>query len=141
KLFRMLIGVGALICSLILGIALVQPDKVFSQTRPAMTGLISLLLAALFCAWKQRSVSERVLANMLTLLVIIELGTVVGYYYVSREQGWDRLEQFSQVNDIVDFLRRQPQPVRVGVDRTAITFNFGDLFGIDQFNGYSGVTE
>jgi hypothetical protein len=38
--------------------------------------------------------------------------------------------------DIAGFLKRQPGWFRVDIDEDAIPYNFGDLHGIEQFNGY-----
>jgi hypothetical protein len=45
-----------------------------------------------------------------------------------------------ETSDIARFLKQQPFPVRVELDRDLIAFNWGDWFGIDAFAGYCGVT-
>ena len=38
--------------------------------------------------------------------------------------------------DIADFLKRQPGWFRVSFDEDVVPYNFGDLYGIEQFDGY-----
>jgi hypothetical protein len=43
--------------------------------------------------------------------------------------------------DIAHFLRAQPFPLRADIDRTLLPFNWGDWYGLDEFEGYCGVTK
>ena len=39
-------------------------------------------------------------------------------------------------SDIAEFLKRQPGWFRVEFDEDVVPYNFGDLYGVEQFNGY-----
>ena len=39
-------------------------------------------------------------------------------------------------SDIADFLKRQTGWFRVSFDENAVPYNFGNLYGIEQFDGY-----
>jgi hypothetical protein len=65
---------------------------------------------------------------------------VTGRLYQSREHGWDLLDSIKNSRDIGEFLKKEPQPSRVSVDSAILKFNLGNWFGIEQSEGYNGVT-
>jgi hypothetical protein len=75
---------------------------------------------------------------MLFVTVLFELGTVITANYHHREAPAGFLAAFENNRDIVDFLRAQPDFVRLEVDTDAVHYNIGDWDGIDQFRAYLG---
>jgi hypothetical protein len=114
--------------------------RAFLQSRTAGAALGALLLAAVLECARRGALDGRSAAYLLLGLVMFDLSSVVGYVYASREQGWDIVDKLYANNDIVDYLRSQPGLPRVGVDTQEIPYNMGDLFGIQQIEGYSGIT-
>ena len=133
-------GLCAAVYLFLLGVALVQNQQVFVYRGIALTGLVCLLAGAAFFAWQRRSVSDNAAVVSLALIMLLELGHVTAHF-PHREQGWNFLTKLEENGDIVEFLKMQDPSTRVAMDRNEIPFNFGDWYGVDQFDGYAGVTE
>lgn len=94
-------------------------------------------LAALGLAWllyfRPSWVAPAVLA-----ISIWELSLVCGYAWPSRYDSERAifLRHIPAAQPVAEYLRSLPQLVRVEVDADAVPFNFGDVFGISQSNGY-----
>jgi hypothetical protein len=142
-----LAGIGA---TLFIGI-LVQKDKSLAQDPSTRTALAALLLAVLLQVWRRdrfrteiRNPKSEILARaagvLVTILVCFEISGVTGSLFRDLRQPGYFVDRMEETSDIARFLRRQPPPLRVELDRDLITFNWGDWFGIDAFAGYCGVT-
>lgn len=104
--------------------------------RPILAGLTAL--AAGFLVARQESFRPLVLTSLIGALVLTDLGGTATWFYPNRFDQ-DRtfyLKKMAQDQDIAEFLSRQPQPVRIMHDEKAISYNFGDWYGIDTFGGY-----
>ncbi len=77
----------------------------------------------------------RGLAAAAVALVLIE-GLADPRPFQLRDRPGSYLKTMREQTDIADFLRRQPGWFRVETDEAAVPYNFGDWFGIEQFNGY-----
>jgi hypothetical protein len=108
--------------------------------RIALRAFTGLLLAAILYAWTRQQVTGRAAVILLALLVLFEIGTAATVYYPVREQ-LKHLPKLTAYQDIVDFLRPRVGDGRVEIDREQLPFNVGDWNGIEQLNGYNGVTE
>jgi hypothetical protein len=106
-------------------------------------GFAALALAILLAAWRSRQVGPAALSAAIVVLLLMELGiasqgkipALSQKEYVSPYLG------LFENDDIAEFLRRQPQPVRVEIDGREIPSNFGDWHGLDMLTGYAaGVT-
>ena len=75
---------------------------------------------------------------MIFISALFELGTVTGQNFRHRETPGGFLEVLDKHDDVVSFLRRQPDFVRLEVDTDALPYNIGDWNGIDQFRSYLG---
>jgi hypothetical protein len=135
-----LAGIGGALFIGILAIILTQPEKGFGQDGSARTALTALLLAALLSAWSRDRLSLRAAGIVLGLLMLFEIGGVTGFYFRHLGTPGYFLTRIGETSDIARFLKQQPFPVRVELDRDLIAFNWGDWFGIDTFAGYCGVT-
>ena len=117
-----------------------QGEKVYYQIRPAAVAFTAVLLSIVMAGWIHRKLGRAGVTSCFVLLVMLELSNVTTYSYTSREQGWNLVDPMYRNTDIVRFLKQQQQPIRVGIDRTAVPFNFGDWFGIEEFEGFCGLT-
>jgi hypothetical protein len=106
--------------------------------RFAVLAIVALALAGILHAWKSRRISDRTAISMLFVTVLFELGTVTTANYRHREAPGGYLAELHSNRDIIDFLRSQPDFVRLEVDTKAVPYNIGDWDGIDQFRAYLG---
>jgi hypothetical protein len=69
---------------------------------------------------------------------MMDLGNSTGYAYVHRldKNRAIHLNKFSENQEIMQWLRRQPGPFRIQVDSKEIPFNYGDWYGLDVYGGY-----
>jgi hypothetical protein len=135
-----LAGIGAALLIGILVLILTHPDKGFAQDPSARAAIVALLLACLLYWWRRDRLSRRAAGVLLTLLLLFEIGGVTGYLFRPRALPGYFLARMGDTADIAQFIKRQPPPVRVELDRDIIQFNWGDWFGIDAFAGYCGIT-
>ena len=107
---------------------------------PAMlTAFTAILAAVLFAASRAKAISPQIAACAVPLLIIIEIGNVSGAQMASRiaigRAG--HLDRLFHHHDIAEFLRAQPQPIRVDVADADIPYNFGDWHGIETLGGFA----
>lgn len=106
--------------------------------RPLITAIVGLLLAGGLTAFAAGALTRRAAAIGALVLLFVEIGMSAGYSFPSRYQK-NRpglLEGMAANADIVEFLRRQPEPFRIELEEKDIAFNFGDWHGIPQRAGY-----
>ena len=70
--------------------------------------------------------------------MLLELGTVTGTNFHQRDHPGGFLAELDNNRDVVEFLRKQPDFVRLEVGTEGLPFNIGDWDGIDQFRAYLG---
>jgi hypothetical protein len=104
----------------------------------AVAGLVSLALAAVLYGWKRKRISERAAIVLIFVTALFELGTVTGQNFRHREMPGGFLQELDKHDDVVSFLGRQPDFIRLEVDTDALPYNIGDWNGIDQFRSYLG---
>ena len=133
-----LLTVGILPWPVLAIVASLRSETSVEYQRLAVLGMVALTLAAILCGWKSRRISEATAVGLMFILVLFELGTVLGGNYRHRETPGGFLAELDRNNDVVEFLRKQPDPIRVEVDTDAVPYNIGDWEGIDQFRAYLG---
>src|SRR6266700_5767948 len=72
-------------------------------------------------------------------LLLLELGSSVGFSYPHRDQLTKKSvlpKLTGGTQDIAEFLRKRPGPTRVEVKYDDLLFNFGDWYGIGAISGY-----
>jgi hypothetical protein len=111
--------------------------------RPAeaqmFTALTAALGAILFAAARARAIPQAALAIPLTLLILVEIGSVSGAELANRtlptRAGY--IDNLYRHTDLVNYLKNQPQPIRVEVSDSDIPYNFGDWHGIPVLGGFA----
>lgn len=106
-----------------------------------LAALGALLLAGLVRAWRQDHIPHTTAAVLLTTLMLFETSTVTGFSFRHSDLPGYFLSRMKENADIARFLGDQPFPIRAEIDREAVPFNWGDWYGIDMFEGYTGVTK
>lgn len=129
-------GFGGALYAGLLAVFLAQGDKVYYQGRIAVVAFTAVGVGIVLAGELSRAGT----VAALTALMVVDLSTIVGYPWASREQGWGYVDQTRANADIVGFLRSRPGDYRVGLDRGEMEYNLGDAEGIEQSNGYTGVT-
>jgi hypothetical protein len=107
--------------------------------RAGMIALVAILLAALLQAWRHGHIRAEWVAVLLCLLVIIEQGNEVGYGWAQKhdENRNKYIRQFDDSRDVALFLKRQPNPKRVELNRKDLEINFGDWYRIETVESYT----
>jgi len=106
--------------------------------RNVLAGIVCLIAALLLYFWQASMLSRTVLFAGLLTLTLVELTNGGPSLYSNRyDKNANKFTAaLTQYRDTADFLKSQPQPVRVHVDDTVIGANFGDWHGIDMLQGY-----
>lgn len=117
----------------------VQSHLVAGDDRIVAVGLISLLLAGLFAAYARGHLAAGTAVAFACVLLLIEQGTSIGFAWPHKNEVERTrfLKPLFESADIAAFLRRQPDPGRVEVNRDDVAFNFGDWYGIETIEGYT----
>ena len=133
-----LLTVGILPWPVLAIVASLRAETSLEYERLAVLGMVALALAALLYGWKARRISEAAAVGLIFIVVLFELGTVLGANYRHRETPGGFLAELEKNDDVVEFLRKQPDLIRVEDDTGAVPYNIGDWDGIDQFRAYLG---
>jgi hypothetical protein len=141
NIIRILIILAGLILAVTTGMAVAGAFK--TDSRIQITALACLAVAWILKMGDEGTLSPRKLAGFCILVAFLEAGHNAGYASTSRlkPDATRFLGFMAEYSDLLEFLRRQPQPVRIDYDRAVIPFNFGDWHGVETYNGYlAGMT-
>jgi hypothetical protein len=133
-----LAALGALSWAVLVGVAIARPQALYQYQPSSVLAMVALALAGILYGWRSGHLPDRAAVSLIIVLTLFELGTVVGSNYHHREASAGHLARLEANADIVAFLRRQPEPVRVEIDTDAVPYNIGDWEGIDQFRAFLG---
>ncbi len=130
-------------------LSLADPKRVFGRNEQSMAAFTALLLAVALFGYGRGAIPSAALRGVCLVIAMIEASNVAGYSYFHSSQGWTQLEPLYGGKagaaggdaDLAEFLRKEPGRVRVNFDRSEIPYNFGDWWGIEQYQGYTGVPE
>jgi hypothetical protein len=109
------------------------------DSRPGMTGLIALLLAALYAAWSRGYMRPNWVLAAAALLLIVEQGNEVGY-------GWAHVRDANRMGmvnalydtaDLAGFLSTRPNPKRLEINDKDVPFSFGDWYRLDAAHAFT----
>jgi hypothetical protein len=114
-----------------------------ADDRVILTAFIALLAAALFAAWRRRTLTATQGYVLLILLLLLELGNSAQYNLADRsdrgEMQW--LHQIHGNADIAEYLRKQPGFQRTEIAGDAFKANWGAFHGVEMHGGMgAGVT-
>jgi hypothetical protein len=129
-----LILAGALVWGALAVFAPLRPEASREYHQWAVLGVVAISLAALFRG--AQLLSGRVLPTLLFGLMLFELSTVIGQNYYHREHPAGYLAELDANRDLVDFLRRQNDLVRLELDGNALPVNMGDWNNLPVFQEY-----
>jgi hypothetical protein len=139
--FVALLAVGILPWPFLAIFSSIKEEASREYERFAVMALVALAVAAVLHGWRSKRLSERAAVTLLSLTAVFELGTVAGQGYRHRETPGGYLQVLDRHADVIGFLKKQADFVRLEVDTDAIPYNIGDWDGIDQFRAYlSGLT-
>ena len=135
---RVLIGFGCVI--LITALVASMLAKAAPREGFYIAALCALGLASVVSAYHAGPLSARGLRIAVFALVFFELGNYTPTIFQERAAAHPHVfQKLTEFQDIAEFLRKQPGPVRVNLDNEP--FNFGDWEGIDMLTGFgAGVT-
>jgi hypothetical protein len=127
---------GAGLLALTLSVFIVKGPGL--DDRIVMVAILALLIAALLLAYQKQNLTAGALGLSCFLLMLIDLGNSSGYYLIHSldKDHAIYLKQYSENGDILNWIRAQPGTFRVQVNRDEIPFNYGDWFGVEEFEGY-----
>jgi hypothetical protein len=118
----------------------VRPQAGREYEHLAVFGMVALGLAVILRLWKSTRIGNALAVALIVGVALFELGTFTGRNYLSMENP-TYLGLLQKNTDVVDFLRRQPDLVRLEVDLKTVPYNIGDWDGIDQYQAYlAGLT-
>lgn len=117
--------------------------KVEASEALLLSAWVSIAWLGLTMAWMRGHAGRTVVCAAMAVLMMSELNLALTRTWKSRfgEKGHPFARRLEAHRDLVDFLRREPGPVRVRVNDQDVPENFGDLHSIDMYEGYTaGVT-
>ena len=101
-------------------------------SRPLLSALLALLLAALLYARENAGISTHAAAAAAIALALFEAGMVSGPATPEIERDDSRLTLIRKQADLARYLHQQPGWFRVAMDPTAIAYRFGEWYAIEQ---------
>lgn len=106
--------------------------------RVGMIAVAAVLLYGVFQACRSGHLRGQGAAVLLGLLVIVEQGNEVGYGWAQKHDTNRNkyVQQYDDTRDVGLFLRRQPNPKRVEMNRKDLEMNFGDWYRIETVEAY-----
>jgi hypothetical protein len=110
-----------------------------ADTRPAMSGFLALLLAAIYSAWARGYAGRGPALTVLGLLLVVEQGNEVGWNWTRAPDLWQAgfLKPLAESRDVGDFVRGLPGPKRIHVNDNDVKFTFGDWYRVDGGHAFT----
>jgi len=135
---RTLVAFGSIV--LVTALVAAELNKGGPRENFYVTALCALALASVVSARQAGPLSARGLRVAVFALVFFELGNYTPTVFRERAAPQPHvLQKLTEFQDIAEYLRKQPGPVRVNLDNEP--FNFGDWEGIDMLTGFgAGAT-
>jgi len=129
---------GAAMLLLMLGVMMSKQLRFDYDDRIVLVAVVGLLVSALYLGYYRGNLGITSLGVVCLLVMLMELGNSTGYAYV---HGLDKnratyLNKYWENQDVLQWLRWQPGPVRTQIDSREIPFNYGDWYGLDIYGGY-----
>jgi hypothetical protein len=142
---RLIWGIGAVVGLAVVGLLLAGGGETTPAAAPSVAGgwfrfaFFAALVGAALVMWVRRSISTAMVAVALAVITVADLWIVGRHFFHTV----DPPEAIFAADDVINFLRSQPQPNRVWTFpypehyRGAGTYggNFPMLFGVEQVGG------
>jgi hypothetical protein len=144
-LIKALLWFGGINFALLLLVAYLRPtvNSVIADgdPRPAVIGLIAVLLAGLYYAGSRGHVARTGVLLILGLLLIIEQSNEVGWGWAHVRDPRDAgrmaiVNALRDTQDLADWLRTRPNPKRLEIEGKDVTFSFGDWYRMDAAHAF-----
>lgn len=109
-----------------------------ADSRPVMTAVISVMLAAVYQALSHDAARRRWGLAFIGLLLVVEQGNEVSWTWQQLKDPKQvaALNALNDTQDLGDWLRRQPSPKRIEKNDKDVPFDFGDWYRLDSGNSY-----
>ncbi|HEY7337704.1 MAG TPA: YfhO family protein [Bryobacteraceae bacterium] len=110
--------------------------------RLTVPAIAAALACAVFAGWRARAISAPAGSLCLIALALFELANgpnLSPYSEAANAPANLRgpyLHRLAEHNDLIDYVRRNGEAIRIDYDRDAIPYNLGDWYGVDAFSNY-----
>ena len=126
----MLAGMGGFLFYTVAAVLRLEWDS-----RPLLSALVALLLAALLYTRECAGISTRAAATITIALALFEAGMVSGPATPEIGRDDSHLTLMRKQADLARYLHQQPGWFRVATDPAAVPYHFGEWYGIEQVTG------
>lgn len=142
RITRAVAGFGAITGVMVMSILFAKKMVWDMDDRVGMTVFCALLMAALLAAWRTEKLTIRQALTLLTMLLILEIGTETTAWQMDRNDNGVRnfIEKAWSNPDLAGFLHGLKAPFRVETKGEDLVPNWGDYYNIDFMQAQSGVT-
>jgi len=109
-----------------------------TDDRLMVAAIAAILGAAALAAWRTGGLSPQAGLVCIIGLVLFELFNVSTYPFPNRfyPELNRYLRPLSLHGDLIDYVRKRGEAVRIEYDDNAIPYNLGDWYGVESFNSY-----
>ena len=117
----------------------VSSATIDGDPRIGMIGLIAILLAGVYAAWRRGQITRKSVIVFCLLLLVVEQGNETAYYWQSKssDETAKYLKPIEDSSDIAHYLDRQPNPKRIEINDKDVLFSFGQWNRIDSVRSYT----
>jgi hypothetical protein len=143
RVAKVLAGFAAVTFGFFLLAAFLQPTVTSGvaqgDSRVGMIALIALGASAVLLAWNRGVLARTVTSILLCASIMIEQGVESEWKYFHKDDKNRSvfLKPLFEDQDLADFLRSRPGPIRVEISRPDMPISFGNWFGIDAPEEYT----
>jgi hypothetical protein len=133
---------GALLAIVVPLIGVATGHSAEIDDKMMLSGWTALGVSALIAIYQTGHITSLWMAGSVLGLILIELNALQNYPSRFDKDRFQFVKAMEGNRDIADYLRLQPEPVRVAVNDNDIPANFGDYHRIDMLQGYvAGASE
>ncbi len=135
---RWLWRAGAAVFALLTALYAVDAGKAAGQAALAQAAFFAGGLGLVLVS----RASARTKGALAAALVLVEVGSNTTRSFPDREMGFANYDSLSMHDDIAAYLQaeRKKTPFRITVAESVSPKNFGDWYGLEQVNGYMGMS-
>lgn len=136
---RLSVALGAYAAVLwVIGLGMWLTRTPLAHEEAELMPLVALLLAAVLYGWRYGALTRRGAFVSLGALALLELGVgSATFRFNHRDSGRPFLDRLTRDADVAAFLRNRPDWPRFEANRDDVPYNFGDWYGLDEFDAYT----